>query len=261
MPDLFVSEEKEGLNQNDVVDDTSIAKLGVEEKESDKTNKPSEIFVKKGLGGKPSSLREMDTLRNANNQVELPEGSSGGPVSAFNYNPKNVNFVSKDPEEKVILFLRRHPITNLPWVVTSFIIIILPSFLTVMPFFEKLPPRFGVLSILIWYLFCIAYIFERFLDWFFSVNIVTDERIFDVDFYNLAYRKMTDANIDQIQDVTVQIGGGMRTMFNFGDVLIQTAAEVPEIEFEAIPQPDKVAKILRELRVQEEIEKLEGRVR
>lgn len=239
MPDLFIAKEKEESNQ-------------------EKTS--SGVTTKNDLE-RHSSLKKENNLRDLDKEVGLPEGSSGGPISSFNYNPKHINFINKDPQEKVILFLRRHPATNLPWICTAFVIIVLPSFLTVMPFFEVLPPRIGTLSILIWYLFCTAYIFEKFLDWFFSVNIVTDERIFDVDFYNLAYRKMTDANIDQIQDVTVQIGGGIRTMLNFGDVLIQTAAEVPEIEFEAVPQPDRVAKILRALRVEEEVEKLEGRVR
>jgi hypothetical protein len=72
---------------------------------------------------------------------------------------------------------------------------------------------------------------------------------------------MTDTNIDRIQDVTVQHIGGVRAMFNYGDVLIQTAAEIPEIDFDAVPEPDKVAKVLRELRVEEEVEELEGRVR
>ena len=260
MPDLFISKEKEEQkNEVDLVDTTD--KSPSLQAELDKIKSPGKVFLKKGLVSKPSGLKEMDNLKDIRKEVGLPEGTSGGPISAFNYNPKNVNFINKDPQERVVLFLRRHPITNLPWICMTFVILILPSFLTVMPFFEILPPRMGVLAILVWYLFSIAYIFEKFLDWFFSVNIVTDERIFDVDFFNLAYRKMTDANIDQIQDVTVQIGGGVRTMFNFGDVLIQTAAEVPEIEFQAIPQPDKVAKILRALRVEEEVEKLEGRVR
>jgi len=99
------------------------------------------------------------------------------------------------------------------------------------------------------------------LGWFFHVNIVTDERIIEVDFVNLIYREITDANIDQIQDVTVEMGGGIRTYFNYGDLIIQTAAEIPKIDFEAVPKPDMVAKVLRELRVEEEQEKLEGRVR
>jgi hypothetical protein len=57
------------------------------------------------------------------------------------------------------------------------------------------------------------------------------------------------------------MGGGIRTMFRFGDLVIQTAAEIPKINFEDVPEPDKVARILRDLRIEEEVEKLEGRVR
>ena len=57
------------------------------------------------------------------------------------------------------------------------------------------------------------------------------------------------------------MGGVIRTVFNYGDVYIQTAAEVPAFEFLAVPKPDRVAGILQELRMEEEQEKLEGRVR
>jgi membrane protein YdbS with pleckstrin-like domain len=136
-----------------------------------------------------------------------------------------------------------------------------PVFFLFFPLFEALKTLDQIFIIIIWYLIVFAFVFEEFLIWFFHVNIVTDERIIEVDFVNIFYREITDANIDQIQDVTVELGGGLRTLFNFGNVSIQTAAEVPKIKFEAIPKPDDVAKILRDLRVEEEREKIEGRVR
>lgn len=188
-------------------------------------------------------------------------GHTHNPLSAFCYYPDHVFFISKDPEEKIVLLLRRHPITNLGWMSLAFIMVIAPSFFPVISPFELLPPEFELVITLIWYLVTIAFVIENFLSWFFQVNIITDERIFDVDFANLLYREVTDANIDQVQDVTVEVGGFIRTFFNYGNVIIQTAAEIPKVEFEAVPNPDKVAKILRELRIEEEQEKLEGRVR
>ena len=188
-------------------------------------------------------------------------GHSHFPLSALSYYPDKVEFENKDPEEKVILLLRKHPITNLGWVMMTFLLLIAPAFISSFQFFEALPFGLKIILTLTWYLVTFGFAYEKFLTWFFSVNIVTDERLFDVEFVNLIYRKMTDAQIDRIQDVTVQMGGGIRTMFNFGDLIIQTASEIPEIEFEAVPEPDKVAKVLRELRVEEEQEKLEGRVR
>jgi membrane protein YdbS with pleckstrin-like domain len=191
---------------------------------------------------------------------KLP-GHTHNPLSAFCYYPDRMSFVNRDPEEKIVLLLRKHPITNLGWILTAFIMLVAPGFVSVFEFFEVLPFSFQIVLVLFWYLLTTAFIFEEFLSWFFHVNIITDERIIEVDFINLIYREITDANIDQIQDVTVEVGGAARTFFNYGNVVIQTAAVIPRIEFEAVPQPDRVAKVLRELRIEEEVEKLEGRVR
>ena len=187
--------------------------------------------------------------------------SIGAPLASFCYYPKNVNFINKDPEEEIILLVRRHPITNLGWLVTALFLIVVPAFLTVFPFFSLLPTGFQIISVIVWYLVVTAYILEKYLSWFFQVNIITDERIIDVDFLNLIYREMSDAGIRNIEDVTVKIGGGIRTFFNYGDVVIQTAAQIPQITFEDIARPDLVAKVLRELRIEEEQEQIEGRVR
>jgi uncharacterized membrane protein YdbT with pleckstrin-like domain len=183
------------------------------------------------------------------------------PLAAFMYYPHKVDFLNKDPEEEVILILRRHPITNLGWIIISILMLFAPAVLNYFPIIAFLPERFQFVAVLGWYMISVAFVFEHFLSWYFNVNIVTDERVFDVDFVNLIYREMTDANIDQIQDVTVKVGSAARTFFNYGNVVIQTAAEIPQIEFEAVPQPDRVARILRELRIEEEQEKLEGRIR
>lgn len=233
MPDLFVSKEN--------IDDKKT--------HPSRPGKPAvgeKLHDKRGLG--PDGIK-----------ADIP--ISHNPVSAFNYYPRRVNFRNKDPEEKVILLLRKHPITNLGWISLTFILVILPSFISAMPFLDTVPFKFVILASMIWYLLTFVYAFEAFLNWYFSVNIITDERIFDFDFYNLTYRKVTDVNIDKIQDVTVSIAGGIGTIFNFGNVLIQTAAEITEIDFDNVPQPDKVAKILREMRLEEEVEQMEGRIR
>lgn len=189
------------------------------------------------------------------------KGHTHNPLAAYCYYPDNIKFVSQDPEEKIILFLRKHPITNVGWILVAILIALAPLVLSNFPLLTFLPERFQFVAILIWYLVVLAFVYEKFLSWFFNVFIITDERVIDVDFLNLIYREMTAANIDKIQDVTVQIGGVIRSLFNYGNVLIQTAAEVPLIEFNAVPRPDKVSRVLRDLMIQEEKEKIEGRVR
>lgn len=182
------------------------------------------------------------------------DGHSHNPLASFCYYPDHVDFIEKDPDEKIVLLIRRHPITNIPWMIASILMLFAPIVIVNLPFLNFLPERFLIITIIFWYILTLAFAFEKFLNWFFNVNIITDQRMFDVDFVNLIYRKITDADLDKIQDVTVKVGSVVRTVFNYGDILIQTAAEISEVEFEGVPQPDRIAKIIRELRVSEEEE-------
>lgn len=195
------------------------------------------------------------------NEGDIEQAHLKNPLSSFFYLPDSIHFLNQDPEEKVVLFLRRHPITNFGAIVISLLLFLAPTTLGNFALFDILPPQYKVVFSLLWYLIAIAYVYEEFLDWFFSVFIVTDERVIDVDFVNLIYRQISTAEIDKIQDLTVQAGGATMAFFNYGNLFIQTAAEVENIEFERIPQPDKVSKIIRNLMIQEEQEKIEGRVR
>ena len=77
----------------------------------------------------------------------------------------------------------------------------------------------------------------------------------------MLYRDITEAKIDKIQDVNIKTGGYIRSLFNFGDVLIQTAGAIPEICFEDVPDPQRVSQVINQLLYEEEQEKLEGRVK
>ncbi len=193
--------------------------------------------------------------------VHKLEGHSHNPMSSFFYLPDNVNFIAQDAHERIVLLLRKHPITNVPWILGGIIMLFAPGVLSFFPLLDFLPERFQFVAVVLWYLLTTAFVFEKFLSWFFNVYIVTDERIFDVDFVNLVYREIAEANLDHIEEVNVRMGSVIRTIFNYGDILIQTASEQPNLDFEAVPDPDRVAKIIRELRVEEEQEKIEGRVR
>jgi len=129
------------------------------------------------------------------------------------------------------------------------------------PLLQFLPLNFRFMMIVIWYLLVIAYIFEGFITWFYHVFIVTDERVIDINFYNLVYKEVSSAKIDNIEDVTYRQGGVLKAMLNYGDVVMQTAAEKQEFMIECAPQPNRIVKILNELKLEEEHEKIMGRVR
>lgn len=183
------------------------------------------------------------------------------PLAAFYLLPARLNFETKERKEKVVLMVRKHPITNIPWLLITAALVFFPSLLVLLPTIADLPTQYQLVVGMVWYLIVIAYVIESFLSWFYDVNIVTDERVVDIDFHNLIYKQVADAKLDKVQDITYNQGGVFRTLFNYGNVYIQTAAEVPAFEFEAVPQPDKIVGIIRDLILEEEQEIVEGRVR
>lgn len=191
----------------------------------------------------------------------LIDHGSGGLFSALSLFPKQTRFEAQDPKEEIILLLRPHIVNNLWWLLLSAAMTLVPFFWVWLPVISALPGNYLFVLTLFWDALILVFVFEQFLMWFFSVNIVTDERVIDVDFYGLLFKKVGVSAINKIQDVNYFQKGVMGTIFNFGDVLIQTASEIPEFVFNKVPNPDKVVKVLSELISQEEREQLEGRVR
>lgn len=169
------------------------------------------------------------------------------PLSAFFLYPDNAHFETKEEDEDVVLLLRQHPIINVKWILLAIIMFFVPKIVGDIGIFESLPLGFAFVFSLCWYLVIVAYSLENFLSWYFNVYIVTDRRVIDVDFYNLIYKQVSDAQLTKIEDVTYNMGGVVRTFFNYGNIFIQTAGEINQFEFLAVPHPDKVAKIIQDL--------------
>lgn len=199
---------------------------------------------------------------NPNKRQEVPQGSlptteeerrkfgqhTHSHFSAFNMFPERINFATRDREEKIILMLRQHPIVNLKWIVVSIFLFLFPLLILRIGILSLLPTGYPLVVLMTWYLVSAAYAMEGFFGWYFNVFFITNRRVIDVDFFNLINKRVSDAEIEKIQDVSYSTSGAIGTTFNFGDVLIQTASEVTELSFERVPNPERVAEILNDLR-------------
>jgi hypothetical protein len=81
------------------------------------------------------------------------------------------------------------------------------------------------------------------------VGLITNERIVDVDFYNVLYKEVTATRIEKIEDVTSKSGGFIESFFHYGDVFVQTAGNELNIEFLEVPSPSRVVRIINDLMV------------
>jgi hypothetical protein len=179
----------------------------------------------------------------------------GGMLSSFIAIPDNVDFETRDEGEKLVFMLRKHPITNFKWGMIALLMLIVPIIINYFSFLNFMPGNFQFIIFSAWYLITMAFILENFMMWLFNVDIITNQRIIDVDFYNLIYKHVSSCNIDKVQDVSYTMAGVVRTIFNYGNVLIETAGEIPQIDFASIPHPDQAVKILKDLKDEIDIKK------
>ncbi|MFC1756178.1 hypothetical protein ACFLZK_02180 [Patescibacteria group bacterium] len=174
-------------------------------------------------------------------------------TNSFIENPKNTFFEGEDSDEKILYIFRKANITNLGWGLISIFLLLAPAVFN--SFFihitinypDILKPSLIIIINIFWYLFTFGYIFERFINWFFNIHIITDKRIVDMDFDHLLHRNITDAPLRNVEDITYTVSGAAQTTFNYGHVTIQTAAEQRELEFHYVSNPAKIQDIISDL--------------
>jgi len=193
----------------------------------------------------PSALPVITPLKQ---KVYDIAGHATSPLSPFLVNPKKITFAEKNDGEEILIALRSHWFTNVSWILITILMSFAPSFLRYVPLLNSFPPSYQFIAVLFWYLVAFAFAFEKFLAWYFDISLITNRRVVDIDFNNLLDKKFSEADLRNIQDVSSQISGVSQTIFNYGTVLIQTASEVNVIIFEKVPNPNKIIKVLQELR-------------
>lgn len=186
-----------------------------------------------------------------NQPLTLPRNTVGL-FSSFCKSPDGVSFQTQEEGEKILLFLRRDFATNIKWVLTGIILVIIPF---ILPFvrqlfgnpFPFLSVRFYFVSIVFYYLIVVTYLYINFITWYYNVALITDRRVIDVDFSNLVYKDVATTKLSLVQDVRYAKVGVGRAFFDYGDILIQTAGSLDNFNFESAPDPEEVVHIVEEL--------------
>ncbi|MFZ3031894.1 MAG: PH domain-containing protein [Candidatus Moraniibacteriota bacterium] len=86
-------------------------------------------------------------------------------------------------------------------------------------------------------LFMWTYGFLTWIDYYFDVWIVTNERIVNIEQRGLFARSISELRFSRVQDVTASASGLVSTILNFGDVSVQTAAEEERFVFRQVSDP------------------------
>lgn len=180
-----------------------------------------------------------------------------GILSAYSVHPKNISFVNQEPDEVILLFLRHHFITNVPWVLnTAFLIILPPIFFIITNLVPNMkfdiPQSLLFVLVAFYYLIVSSYAFGKFISWFYNIGIVTQKRIVDLDTSNILSHNTATATFNEIVEVKFIQRGFFQSFFDYGDIHIQTEAVHANFEFIASPKPTIVSDIISDLRVAQE---------
>ncbi|GMU25143.1 MAG: hypothetical protein AMXMBFR16_00480 [Candidatus Uhrbacteria bacterium] len=175
------------------------------------------------------------------------------------------NLPTSRPGEENIFFLRRHWFVLIPILIAFAVALSLPFAVYALlhiqyPLFFQVPERFTlyVLGSSMFFLYAWLFLFQNYIDWFLDIWIVTNHRIINIEQHGLFGRTMSELMLYNVQDVTSEVKGIIHTLFDYGVIHIQTAAETTRFVFEDIPHPNHVAKrvieLANEARVQHERE-------
>lgn len=162
-------------------------------------------------------------------------------------------FAGEDDDETIIYVFRRSFITNFDWMLVAVFLLFTPAIVGAIieygvqdPSKIVTPELAFVLSSFL-YLFTFLYAFLNFVNWFFNIYIITNKRIFDLDFVGFLYKNTSEAPLTSIEDVTSTVSGTLRFLFNYGSVYVQTAAERREFEFHDVSDPAKVRDLISDI--------------
>lgn len=155
------------------------------------------------------------------------------------------------PNEKIIVGIRKHWLVFFVEMFGLMLAAVVP--LVLAPFVDNvLGPEVvasvggavrleNVLVFLIgaWLLIVAMVLFVSLTSYYLDILIITNQRLIDIDQIWLFARDVATAPLQNIEDVKVEALGIFATLFKFGTLHIQTAAETKEVVIRGIRHPER----------------------
>jgi len=158
--------------------------------------------------------------------------------------------IIKDPNERIVLVLRRHWVIITSKIFVSIILFLMPFVIFFIlssnyPDFTEYPYNYIFWFVSLLYIGALwLYFLTAWLDYYLDIWIVTNKRIVDIEQHGLFKREVSEFSISKVQDITINIRGVFQTLFKYGNVQIQTASESKNFTFHQVPNPYKAKDII-----------------
>lgn len=162
-------------------------------------------------------------------------------------------FPGQQANEQICLLTRPH------WIVLAGKILIWLLFVAMLVYLDNyLAPNFPLLKVspyfqifgllkIVYLMLLIVALFSIWILYYLNYQIITNERVVDVTQKSLLHHTTSELRLERIQDVTAEIKGLLGNFFDYGNVYVQTAGETVRFEFDRVPNPHNVEKLILDL--------------
>jgi len=197
----------------------------------------------------PSSFAKASEDSSTSTKVTANKENHIHALASYCEQPTHVLLQGKNITSSVRLFVRRHVVTNIPWLLTTLVLLFIPLLIQILITLSSTPPpplptNFITVFFLFYYLITLTYAFINFLDWFYNIIIITNDEIIDIDYSDVVFHNVAATKVPLIEDVNYTQVGFIKGLFNFGDIFVQTAGGNENIEALSIPQPARIARYI-----------------
>jgi membrane protein YdbS with pleckstrin-like domain len=164
--------------------------------------------------------------------------------------PENVVFDRKEQDEEVLMISRKHWIAYIGHILLALFIPIVSIVLLVISsstqgLYGKPTVYLGlfIASLVIG----INVIITAIIQWYYNISIITDKRILSLKVTSIFHHSYTEILWKKIQDVSHDSIGPLSSIFDIGNVYIDTAGEGVDLTLRFVPKPRDVQEVINNL--------------
>lgn len=156
--------------------------------------------------------------------------------------------------EKILLRLHRHPIILIFQVLPFLLLLGIPAAYTY--YTPQIEEEFAFLVPLLVYgnlvrdlftLILFLFILYTFYIHYLDIWLVTEEHIVNMEQKTLFSKTIAEQELERIQDISAEVRGFFPTLFNYGDVLVQTAGTHERFLFKDVSHPHHIVTTISKL--------------
>lgn len=150
--------------------------------------------------------------------------------------------------EQVLIFVRRHWMAFIGWIFLALIMSSIPLIVTLalavangIGFFTGSRLIYTAITVCTALLVTNAVFLTAWIEHYLDVAIITPERLIHITQIGLFNRHVAELSLLRVQDVSARTNGYIETIFQYGQVVVESAGDAPNFVITFVPKPNIIA--------------------